>query len=373
MLKIASNFKPPPAAAAKSLQSCPTLCDPIDGSPPGSPIPGMLQARTLEQVALSFSNAWKWKMKVKSLSCVRLLATPRTAAYQAPPSVGFSRQEYWSAVPLPPLGLVYFFPEFCIWYLQTMKLWKVKLQIRGNYGTKKAEIIALHFQSSITQSSFFSWEVLSVASLLRDFNLNKCWIVPTSSYIDIKNSFSLPFLLWILIWSVTLSDLWCLKTNFHSGTNSTLSWGIILLIHPSVLLTNILLSIFVFISKKILACKLYFMYFIVIFDVKVMLSSLVQKHFLFFYTLHLSKEKLVFFCLKQNIGETLLVNQFVPRDLYKVSCKHRFTFNIDIKQLQYFTFLLIFKLLYFLIFFHLTEMFKFSATGLLMFLYLFNI
>ena len=77
------------AAAAKSLQSCPTLCDPTDGSPPGSPVPGILQARTMEWVAISFSNAWKWKVKVKSLSHVRLLATPWTAAYQAPPSIGF--------------------------------------------------------------------------------------------------------------------------------------------------------------------------------------------------------------------------------------------------------------------------------------------
>ena len=89
------------AAAAKSLQSCPTLCDPIDSSPPGSPIPGILQARTLEWVAISFSNASKWKVKVKSLSRVRLLATPWTTAHQAPPSMGFSRQEYWSGVPLP--------------------------------------------------------------------------------------------------------------------------------------------------------------------------------------------------------------------------------------------------------------------------------
>ena len=87
------------AAAAKSLQSCPTLCDPIDSSAPGSPIPGVLQARTLEWVAISFSNAWKWKVKVKSLSHVPLLATPWTAAYQAPLSMGFSRQEYWSGVP----------------------------------------------------------------------------------------------------------------------------------------------------------------------------------------------------------------------------------------------------------------------------------
>ena len=89
------------AAAAKSLQLCPTLCDPIDGSPPGSPVPGILQARTLEGVAISFSSAWKGKVKVKSLSRVRLLGTPWTAAYQAPPSMGFSRQEYWSGVPLP--------------------------------------------------------------------------------------------------------------------------------------------------------------------------------------------------------------------------------------------------------------------------------
>ena len=90
-----------PAAAAKSLQLCLTLCDPIVGSPPGSPIPGILQARTLEWAAISFSNAWKWKVKGKSLSRVRPSATSWTAAFQAPPSMGFSRQEYWSRVPLP--------------------------------------------------------------------------------------------------------------------------------------------------------------------------------------------------------------------------------------------------------------------------------
>ena len=89
------------AAAAKSLQSCPTLCDPIDESPPGSPVPGIFQARVLEWVAISFSNAWKWKVKVKPPSHVRLLATPWTAAYQSLPSVGFSRQEYWSGELLP--------------------------------------------------------------------------------------------------------------------------------------------------------------------------------------------------------------------------------------------------------------------------------
>ena len=87
------------AAAAKSLQSCPTLCDPRDGSPPGSPVPGILQARTLEWVAISFSSARKWKVKVKSLSHVWLFTTPWTAAYQALPSMGFSRLEYWSGLP----------------------------------------------------------------------------------------------------------------------------------------------------------------------------------------------------------------------------------------------------------------------------------
>ena len=91
------------AAAAKSLQLCPTLCDPIDGSPLGSSVPGILHARILEWVAISFSNAWKCKVKEKSLSRVWLFMTPWSAAFQAPPSMGFSRQEYWSGLPLPSL------------------------------------------------------------------------------------------------------------------------------------------------------------------------------------------------------------------------------------------------------------------------------
>ena len=91
---------------AKSLQSCPTLCDPRDGSPPGSPVPGILQARTLEWVAISFSNAWTWKLKVKLLNRAQPSATPWTAAFQAPPSMGFSRQEYWSGVPFPSPSLL---------------------------------------------------------------------------------------------------------------------------------------------------------------------------------------------------------------------------------------------------------------------------
>ena len=115
MNKVTNNYPPSFLLCyAKSLQSCPTLCDPINGSPPGSPIPGILQARTLEWVAISFSNAWKWKVKVKSLSRVWLLATPWTAAYQAPPSMGFSRQEYWSGMPLPSPLFFYCVPKSTI-------------------------------------------------------------------------------------------------------------------------------------------------------------------------------------------------------------------------------------------------------------------
>ena len=108
-------------AAAKSLQSCPTLCDPIDSSPPGSPIPGILQARTLEWVAISFSNTCKWKVKVKSFINVRPSATPWTAAHQVPPSMGFSRQEYWSGLPLIALPKLETTEIFSIRWI--IKLW----------------------------------------------------------------------------------------------------------------------------------------------------------------------------------------------------------------------------------------------------------
>ena len=104
------------AAAAKSPESCPTLCDPTDGRPPGSPVPGILQARILEWIAISFSNAWKWKVKVKSLSHVRLTATPWAVAHQVPPSMGFSRQEYWSGVPFPSV-LLYVNTDLNTWQI----------------------------------------------------------------------------------------------------------------------------------------------------------------------------------------------------------------------------------------------------------------
>ena len=109
------------AAAAKLLQSYPTLCDPIDGSPPGSTAPGILQVRTLEWVAISFSNTWKWKMKVKLLSRVRFFMTPLTAAYQAPPSMGLSRQEYWSGLPLPDMVII----SFCLKDTVETTLWVI--------------------------------------------------------------------------------------------------------------------------------------------------------------------------------------------------------------------------------------------------------
>ena len=122
------------AAAAKLPQSCPTLCDPIDRSPPGSSLPGILQARTPEWVAISFSNAWKWKMKVKSLSRVWLLATPWTAAYQAPPSRGFSKQDYYSGVPLPSPGI---FSRHCQISIGVAKL---------NPGPRNSAVLAFIFR-----------------------------------------------------------------------------------------------------------------------------------------------------------------------------------------------------------------------------------
>ena len=143
----------------KLLQSCPTLCDPIDVSPPGSPVLGILQARTLEWVAISFFNAWKWKVKVKPLSRVQLFATPWTAAYQAPPSMEFSRQEYWSGLPLPsptksntaiqihfPQNISFIFALFlfalvllasCL--LNNFKIW-LHLNFNNNINSKKKRI-----------------------------------------------------------------------------------------------------------------------------------------------------------------------------------------------------------------------------------------
>ena len=132
-------------AAAKSLQSCPALCNPIDGSPLGSSVPEILQARILEWVAISFSNAWKWKVKVKSLSRAWLLATPWTAAYQAPPSMGFSRQEYWSGVPLPSPG------SQTLEYLKSLAKLKVWVPHSKHFWINRSR--NLHFNRCLSDSA----------------------------------------------------------------------------------------------------------------------------------------------------------------------------------------------------------------------------
>ena len=133
------------AAAAKSLQSCLTLCDPRDGSPRGPPLSLGFSRQEHEWVAISFSNAWKWKMKVKSLSCVRLFTTPWTAAYQVPLSMGFSKQEYWSGVPSPSPGrcFIYLFLGI-LWHwnrgpLSSVVNWngpnRISSQFSSNHGS----------------------------------------------------------------------------------------------------------------------------------------------------------------------------------------------------------------------------------------------
>ena len=144
-------------AAAKLRQSYPTLWDPIDGSPPGSPVPGILQARTLEWVAISFSNAWKWKVKVKSLSFVWLLATPWTAVYQAPPPMGFSRQEYWSGVPLSS-------PMEYISFRSVQSLSRVRLFATPWIAARQASLSITNSRSSL--------KLMSIQSVMPSSHLN---------------------------------------------------------------------------------------------------------------------------------------------------------------------------------------------------------
>ena len=160
--------------AAKSIQSCPTLCDPIDGSPPGFPNPGILQARTLEWVTISLSNAWKWKVKVKLLSHVCLFATPWTASYQAPPFMGFSRQEYWSGVPLPSpkvaIDNAYMMKHGCIpikFYLQNR--WQTEFGLWGEFGDPCSRWCVL----LVCCCGFYigPWNILSRWSLIWQFDI----------------------------------------------------------------------------------------------------------------------------------------------------------------------------------------------------------
>ena len=155
-------------AAAKSLQSCPTLCDPRDCSPPGSPIPGILQARTLEWVAISFSNARKWRVKVKSLSRVRLFTTPWTAAHQAPLPMGSSRQEYWSGLPLPSPSLGAS-PQLLKQTLIQLLLWRYFADVIEGYNQltlrrKKRKKVKLLSRWS---HSWHFWDPVRVKSLIK--------------------------------------------------------------------------------------------------------------------------------------------------------------------------------------------------------------
>ena len=142
------------AAAAKSLQSCPTLWDPIDGSPPGSPVPGILQARTLKWVAISFSNAGKWKGKVKSLSRVRLFATPWTVAHQAPLSMGFSSVIQF--LKETPSVLFLHCSEYLQWHFRIIKPWVLccwnQLSIQSAIEHSCPERVAFQFRPSERES-----------------------------------------------------------------------------------------------------------------------------------------------------------------------------------------------------------------------------
>ena len=161
--RILSNTLLACDAAAKSLQLCLTLCDPIEGSPPGSPVPGILQARTLEWVAIAFSNAWKWKVKVKSFSRVWFFVTPRTAAYQAPPPMGFSRQEYWSGVPLPSPASMWdecncevvwiFFGTAFLWD------WKWKLTFSNPVATAEFSKFVGILSAALSQQHLLGFEI----------------------------------------------------------------------------------------------------------------------------------------------------------------------------------------------------------------------
>ena len=162
-----------------SLQSCPTLCNPIDGSPPGSPVPGILQARTLEWVAISFSNVWKWKVKGKSLSRVQLFATPWTTAYQAPPSMGFSRQEYWSRVPWE-IQLIF----LCETWQSHWILWKALLCTRVQSCSSLCNPVdcsppasSVHFMlMDFLCKRLYHLEIMMVSFLLFHFLPSSCFL-----------------------------------------------------------------------------------------------------------------------------------------------------------------------------------------------------
>ena len=160
---------------AKSLQSCPTLCDPIDGSSPGSPIPGIL-----EWVAISFSNAWKWKVRVKSLSRVQLFATPWTAAYEAPPSMVFSRQEYWSGVQLPSPYNHEIWPHYIMHNIILKNLWYKNFKIQHTIRWSKKQniknyvFVTSKYLKMVTNAYIWDARLWVISLILHFFFQNKC-------------------------------------------------------------------------------------------------------------------------------------------------------------------------------------------------------
>ena len=177
-----------------------TLCDPIDGSPPGSPIPGILQARTLELVASSFSNAWKWKVKVKSLSRVLLLATQWTAAYEAPPSMGFSRQEYWNRVPLPSLASKFQVPDIV----------NSAAMNNGIHGIHTVLVCSVYMPRIITAGSYGAFISRFLRNLLTIFhdgciNLHSHQWRRAFTFLRILSSI---YCLWILMMAILTGVRW---------------------------------------------------------------------------------------------------------------------------------------------------------------------
>ena len=178
------------AAAAKLLQSCLTLCDPIDGSLLGSTAHGILQARILERVAISFSDAWKWKVKVKSLSRAWLLVTPWTGAYQAPLSVGFSRQEYWSGVPFCVLSH-FKSDKSCPTLCKPMDCSPSGPSVHGILQARGLEWMAMPFSRDIfywwpNDGSFLKLERLTNWSILSTLIVNNCFIGTYKTKVKLK-------------------------------------------------------------------------------------------------------------------------------------------------------------------------------------------
>ena len=137
------------AAAAKSLQSCPTLCNPIDSSPSGSPVPGILQARTLEWVAISFSNAWKWKVKVKSFSRVRLLANPMDCYY-------LTYAQYIEKAFIKIFLAVLWRDQFLIWSVSQSTRYSEKESLLPWWRAKRRHVLRFPFIYSADEYARFS-------------------------------------------------------------------------------------------------------------------------------------------------------------------------------------------------------------------------